>query len=479
MRFLQNLAKASSSTKIRSQSITLFSAIISRSFSRPRSSSERYVPRSESISVFFVLTSTQFLYPFVSLFRLYAIAVVRFFRPSFGVAFDIDGVILRGNAPIGGSQRALGRLYDDSIGTLKVPYVFLTNVKKELLFQNIGRKFSVLQEIKRFGEKAKEVDNTGWNMCYDGEDGHRNGVDWDFLENIGGGVPESKRALELEKQLGVNILSSQVIQGHTPFKQLVKRFEKELVIAVGKGEPAVVMSEYGFKNVLSIDDYASCFDNIDPLGHYKKWTTGNVSDQINTIRSSVCSQRVQAAFVVSDSIDWSRDIQVLCDILRTGGLPGSKIAHQPPLYFASDDLEYQAVFPSERLGMGAFRIALESIFNRIHPNALEYTSFGKPNTSVFRNAETVLRELVHSSSNTIQSANDQIGGNHVFRTLYMVGDNPSVDIKGARQAGSPWFSILTRTGVFKGKENHDEYPADLVVDTVEEAVDYILRKEGI
>lgn len=30
------------------------------------------------------------------------------------------------------------------------------------------------------------------------------------------------------------------------------------------------------------------------------------------------------------------------------------------------------------------------------------------------------------------------------------------------QAGSPWFSILTRTGVFKGKENHDEYPADLV-----------------
>lgn len=66
-----------------------------------------------------------------------------------------------------------------------------------------------------------------------------------------------------------------------------------------------------FRNVLSIDDYASCFDNIDPLGHFKKWTTGNVSDQINTIRSSVCSQRVQAAFVVSDSIDWSRDIQVL------------------------------------------------------------------------------------------------------------------------------------------------------------------------
>lgn len=72
-----------------------------------------------------------------------------------------------------------------------------------------------------------------------------------------------------------------------------------------------VLIGFIFRNVLSIDDYASCFDNIDPLAQFKKWRTGNVSDQINTIRSSVCSQRVQAAFVVSDSVDWSRDIQVL------------------------------------------------------------------------------------------------------------------------------------------------------------------------
>ncbi|KAL6979270.1 hypothetical protein U1Q18_020935 [Sarracenia purpurea var. burkii] len=38
-------------------------------------------------------------------------------RPSIGIAFDIDGVILRGNTPIGGSPQALRRLYHDSIGT--------------------------------------------------------------------------------------------------------------------------------------------------------------------------------------------------------------------------------------------------------------------------------------------------------------------------------------------------------------------------
>ncbi|MCI16264.1 cat eye syndrome critical region protein, partial [Trifolium medium] len=43
----------------------------------------------------------------------------------------------------------------------------------------------------------------------------------------------------------------------------------------------------------------------------------------------------------------------------------------------------------------------------------------------------------------------------------MIGNNPAVDIRGARQTGHPWFSILTRTGVFKGKENHEKFPADL------------------
>ncbi|XP_050213940.1 uncharacterized protein YKR070W-like isoform X1 [Mercurialis annua] len=343
---------------------------------------------------------------------------------SFGIAFDIDGVILRGESPIGGSLHALPRLYHHS-GALKIPFVFLTN---------------------------------------------------------GGGFRESIRAMELSKLLGVNISALQVLQGHTPFKQLVNRFENEFVIAAGKGEPAAVMSEYGFKNVLSIDEYASYFDGIDPLAQYKTWTTkptakwSHTSQQM-TKRDDIHSQRVQAAFIVSDPVDWSRDIQVLCDILRTGGLPGREIGHQPHLYFANDDLAYQATFPPERLGMGAFRIALESVFNRVHTKNLEYTSFGKPNPFVFKNAETVLKQLVPS----LQCGNEAVdlvnGEIHNFNTLYMIGDNPSVDIRGARQAGQPWFSILTRTGVFKGTENHTEFPADLVVDTVEDAVDYILSKE--
>ncbi|GAA0151937.1 hypothetical protein Leryth_014441 [Lithospermum erythrorhizon] len=339
---------------------------------------------------------------------------------SFGIAFDIDGVLLHGSTPIGGSPKALTRLYTDS-GDLRIPYVFLTN---------------------------------------------------------GGGVPEPKRATELTKLLGVNIKPLQVILGHTPFKQLVKRFGNQLVIALGKGEPAAVMSEYGFKNVLSMDEYASCFENIDPLEQYKKWKIDDHksgSSILTSLRNDPFSHQVQAVFILSDPVDWSRDIQVLCDILRTGGRPGKETSHQPPLYFASDDLAYQALFPSERLGMGAFRIALEAIFNSIHPNNLEYTSYGKPQPLVFKNAETVLKQIAL----TARASSQRDGEDCSFKRLYMIGDNPYVDIKGARQAGHPWFSILTRTGVFKGKQNHVEHPADMVVDTVEEAVDFILRKESI
>ncbi|KAM7499205.1 hypothetical protein LguiA_023619 [Lonicera macranthoides] len=343
-------------------------------------------------------------------------------RPSFGIAFDIDGVILGGRTPIGGSPRALRRLYADS-GTLKVPFLFLTN---------------------------------------------------------GGGIPESRRAFELSELLGIKISPSQVVQGHSPFKGLLKRFENELIVATGKGEPAVVMSEYGFKKVLSLDEYASYFKNIDPVSHNKTWRTKLAFDRHENSSElvpsfNVISDRVKAAFVVSDPVDWGRDIQVLCDILRSGGLPGEENGRQPHLYFAADDLEYQAAFPAKRLGMGAFRIALESIFNRIHHSPLEYTSFGKPNPFVFKNAEFILRQLF--LTDLIPDTDDTVS--HAFETLYMVGDNPSVDIKGARQVGHPWFSILTRTGVFGGKENHALFPADAVVDDVEQAVEFILEREGL
>ena len=139
---------------------------------------------------------------------------------------------------------------------------------------------------------------------------------------------------------------------------------------------------FGGRKVLSIEEYASYFKDIDPVSQYKNWTTNQAlcrRDRSNDFEQSynVVREKVKAAFVISDPVDWGRDIQanhsyrleykklavfswrtvaveisfnifffyelkqVLCDILTSGGLPGKENGHQPPLYFAADDLEYQ------------------------------------------------------------------------------------------------------------------------------------------
>ena len=60
---------------------------------------------------------------------------------------------------------------------------------------------------------------------------------------------------------------------------------------------------------------------------------------------------------------------------------------------------------------------------------MEYTSYGKPNPFVFKNAENVLLQVLQSAYNNIQSSGEM----QPFKRLYMIGDNPSVDINGAKQ----------------------------------------------
>lgn len=74
----------------------------------------------------------------------------------------------------------------------------------------------------------------------------------------------------------------------------------------------------------------------------------------------------------------------------------------------------------------------------IHSKALEFTSFRKPHPFVFKNAETVLKKLQQTPHylDVDGIVNNGETGHQTFRTLYMVGDNPSVDIKGARQVCS-------------------------------------------
>lgn len=116
-------------------------------------------------------------------------------------------------------------------------------------------------------------------------------------------------------------------------------------------------------------------------------------------------------------------------------------------------------FPVPRLGQGSFKAALESVYHTLTGQHLQSTSFGKPHATTFAYADRVITR--------------QLG--YKPKRVYMVGDNPAADIKGANEYG--WSSILVRTGVFRDSGNSTLYPATTVVDNVEEAVQWAINQE--
>ena len=115
-------------------------------------------------------------------------------RRSAGVAFDIDGVLLRGKQPVASAAAALRALQRAS-----VPFVLLTN---------------------------------------------------------GGGYPEATKAAALSQLLDVEIAAEQVILSHTPMRELAADYGDRLVLVVGKryDQLRAIAAAYGFKRVITIEE---------------------------------------------------------------------------------------------------------------------------------------------------------------------------------------------------------------------------------
>lgn len=68
----------------------------------------------------------------------------------------------------------------------------------------------------------------------------------------------------------------------------------------------------------------------------------------------------------------------------------------------------------------------------------------------------------------------------IHNQCIQVGDNPLVDIRGANRAGSPWKSMLVRTGVFSGQQgaNSREEAAHVVCEHVNDAVIHGIKESS-
>ncbi len=205
------------------------------------------------------------------------------------------------------------------------------------------------------------------------------------------------------------------------------------------------------------------------------------------------SLKIDAIFVFNDPRDWALDSQIILDLLLSKeGILGTysdkngdtsllndgwQQDGQPKLYFSNPDLFWAASYHMPRLGQGGFQASLQGVWDATTNGAvLERTVIGKPYPATYRYAEDLLNTYrTHLLGGKVPK---QVGK---LQRVFMVGDNPESDIRGANEYesahGTIWTSCLVKTGVFRDG-TQPKYVPKVIVNDVLEAVRWSLKQEG-
>lgn len=258
----------------------------------------------------------------------------RYFPPSFGIAFDIDGVLLHGAHVLSEARRALSVLEGNNQFKIKIPYILMTN---------------------------------------------------------GGGASEEDRSRKLTKQLGFEITTSNFMQAHTIFKSQTHKYTNKPVLVLGGTGDTLrkVAEDYGLQHVYTTLDVKAWNPNVWPfhdLSPEERASTKPVDFSVTPI---------SAIFVFHDPRNWALDVQIMMDVIQSRGIIGSSrpAVSAPPveLVFCNPDLQWRSEFPRPRLGQGAFREAFQAVHQALTGAPYPYIQFGKPATHTYDFAEKMLR----------------------------------------------------------------------------------------
>lgn len=170
-------------------------------------------------------------------------------------------------------------------------------------------------------------------------------------------------------------------------------------------------------------------------------------------------------------------MQILCDLIcsKDGRILGEKRIPTKDeqfvkVFMTSPDLVWQGSFKDPRFGPKACLIAFKEVFKAMHGYEMDVIEYGKPFKKTYDYAKQVALRFARESE--IEVTN-----------FYMIGDNPTTDIKGGNLSGC--ITILVKTGVFRedaessGKGNDLQNPAKYVVNDFQAAIKLICKLEGL
>ncbi|GKT96384.1 HAD-superfamily subfamily IIA hydrolase [Colletotrichum tofieldiae] len=327
-----------------------------------------------------------------------------------------------------------------------------------------------------------------------------NNIPFILLTN-GGGKPEAVRVKDLSEKLGVELSVDNFVQSHTPFQELVHGPEglgdkTIFVTGANANKCREIARQYGFKKVVTPADIIHAHPDVFPFELLMKSVYAETHEPLpKPIHTGATSDadalKIDAMFVFNDPRDWALDIQIITDLLLSReGLLGTYSAKngdaslanggwqqdgQPALIYSNADLFWPTTYHQPRFGQGAFQAAVAGVWKE-----LRTTVFGKPFATTYRYAERVLN--AHRRALLAKTGGGGGGGGVApLKTVYMVGDNPESDIRGANDYSNDeteWASVLVKTGVWKKERGPPTHAPKMIVEDVKAAVEWALQREG-
>ncbi|XP_029008272.1 haloacid dehalogenase-like hydrolase domain-containing 5 [Betta splendens] len=249
---------------------------------------------------------------------------------SFGLLFDIDGVLVRGTTPIPAAKQCFRNLVDRN-GKYKVPVVFVTNA---------------------------------------------------------GNCMRETKAEHLSHWLDVEVSPDQVVLSHSPLR-MFEKFHKMCVLVSGQGPVEEVAHNLGFRDVVTIDMLREAYPLLDVVDHNRR-PKGRIPptkglrpiDAVilfgEPIRWETNLQLIVDVLLTSGNPDnnWAP----------------MQYPHIPVLA-CNMDILWMAEAKNPRFGHGMFLVALESLYKKVTGYELKYEALiGKPSVVTYNYAELLVRQ---------------------------------------------------------------------------------------
>ncbi|XP_008480884.1 haloacid dehalogenase-like hydrolase domain-containing 5 [Diaphorina citri] len=266
--------------------------------------------------------------------------------PSFGLIFDIDGVLVRGKQVLPGVQDTFMNKLTNSGGRFVVPTVFVTNAGNSLA-----------------ADKAKQL--TEW--------------------------------------LGVEVEEDQVVMSHTPIKMLHKYHTKHTLIS-GQGPMEEIAKRLGFNKVVTVDSIRNAHPLLDCVDHRRRVSLKDVQSG-KVVPSPI--DPVEAIAVIGEPVRWETNLQLIIDLLLTNGNPNELPPTVPyphiPVIASNMDLLWMSEATMPRFGHGTFLVCLESLYKKITGHDLIYDHLvGKPCELTYQYAVQLLLKQVSQPQQLIR-----------------------------------------------------------------------------